>query len=221
MSRVKLSREDRKKAMELEELRKTGAAPPELDEDGKMINPHIPQYVSEAPWYLNINRPGLKHQYSGMFGGGTVYSTLEQHRNVKLAPSTKKTVRKKFKPGSCTNCGAMTHKKKDCLERPRKKTAKLLNKQLAPDEVVKPELTLEYDAKRDMYAGYDTRQYQRVIENYAREDEARKKLRAEQLEVPSLLLTLIITLITNPNNNPDNPNNNSDNPDKLYNSRRT
>ena len=46
----RLSREDYRKAKELEELRKTGAAPPELDEDGKMINPHIPQYVSQSPW---------------------------------------------------------------------------------------------------------------------------------------------------------------------------
>jgi pre-mRNA-processing factor SLU7 len=47
----RLSRDDHKKQKELEELRKTGAAPPELDEDGKMINPHIPQYISAAPWY--------------------------------------------------------------------------------------------------------------------------------------------------------------------------
>ena len=34
----KLSREDFKKQKELEELRKTGAAPPELDDDGNMIS---------------------------------------------------------------------------------------------------------------------------------------------------------------------------------------
>jgi pre-mRNA-processing factor SLU7 len=45
-----MSRDEFRKAKELEELRKTGAAPPELDEDGKMINPHIPLYVSKRPW---------------------------------------------------------------------------------------------------------------------------------------------------------------------------
>jgi pre-mRNA-processing factor SLU7 len=39
----KLTREEFRKKKELEEARKAGTAMPELDEDGKMINPHIPQ----------------------------------------------------------------------------------------------------------------------------------------------------------------------------------
>jgi hypothetical protein len=51
------SREDHRKQLELEEARKAGLVPAELDEDGKEINPHIPQYMSSAPWYLNAQRP--------------------------------------------------------------------------------------------------------------------------------------------------------------------
>lgn len=51
------SREDHRKQLELEEARKAGLAPAEVDEDGKEINPHIPQYMSSAPWYLNADRP--------------------------------------------------------------------------------------------------------------------------------------------------------------------
>lgn len=51
------SREDHRKQLELEEARKAGLAPAELDEDGKEINPHIPQYMSSAPWYLNAEKP--------------------------------------------------------------------------------------------------------------------------------------------------------------------
>eukprot|EP00960_Hanusia_phi_P006119 176474-Hanusia_phi.AAC.1 len=58
----RLSREDFKKRQELEELRKSGAIEPEKDEEGNEINPHIPQYMSSAPWYLNSKGPTLKHQ---------------------------------------------------------------------------------------------------------------------------------------------------------------
>lgn len=29
---------------------------------GKEINPHIPEFMARAPWYLNQAAPGLKHQ---------------------------------------------------------------------------------------------------------------------------------------------------------------
>ena len=28
---------------------------PEVDEDGNMINPHIPQYIKDAPWYYKTD----------------------------------------------------------------------------------------------------------------------------------------------------------------------
>jgi len=49
--------DDFRKARELEEARKAGLAPAERDEDGKEINPHIPQYMAAAPWYLNTTGP--------------------------------------------------------------------------------------------------------------------------------------------------------------------
>ncbi len=61
-SKPKLSRDEYKKQKELEEARKAGTAAPDLDEDGNMINPHIPKYLSDAPWYLHQSHAGLKHQ---------------------------------------------------------------------------------------------------------------------------------------------------------------
>jgi len=59
----------------------------------------------------------------------------------------------KYHKNACENCGAITHKK-DCLEKPRKVGAKYTNSRIAPDEFVQPELSVDYDSKRDQWAGY-------------------------------------------------------------------
>ncbi|KAK1267066.1 Pre-mRNA-splicing factor SLU7 [Acorus gramineus] len=145
------SREDHRKQLELEEARKAGLAPAELDEDGKEINPHIPQYMSSAPWYLNAERPSLKHQ-----------------RKWKSDPNYTK---------AC--CGAMTHDSKSCMDRPRKVGAKYTNMHIAPDEKVET-FELDYDGKRDRWNGYDPSTYSRVIERFEAIDEARRKYLKEQ-----------------------------------------
>jgi pre-mRNA-processing factor SLU7 len=57
-----LTREEFKKAKVIEEARKAGTLPAEIDEEGREINPHIPQYIAQAPWYLSSSAPSLKHQ---------------------------------------------------------------------------------------------------------------------------------------------------------------
>ncbi len=46
---TRLTKDEYKKQKELEEARKAGTAPPELDEDGNAVNPHIPSYIANAP----------------------------------------------------------------------------------------------------------------------------------------------------------------------------
>ncbi|OMO95432.1 Pre-mRNA splicing Prp18-interacting factor [Corchorus olitorius] len=134
------SREDHRKQLELEEARKAGLAPAEVDEDGKEINPHIPQYMSSAPWYLNAERPSLKHQRK--WKSDPNYTKSWYDRGAKIFQADK------YRKGACENCGAMTHDSKSCMERPRKKGAKWTSMHIAPDEKIET-FELDYDAKVD------------------------------------------------------------------------
>jgi pre-mRNA-processing factor SLU7 len=87
----------------------------------------------------------------------------------------------KFRKGACENCGAITHKAKDCLERPRKRGAKYTGKDIQPDEVIQ-EFSADYDAKRDRWNGYDPSEYGRVYEEYAAIEKERQRLREEEID---------------------------------------
>ncbi len=171
------SREEFKKAKELEEARKAGTALPEVDEDGNDINPHIPQYISQAPWYLNSKGPSLKHQRNLLekrrnFDGLEAWYPRGRDAKRKEAPT-------KWKSGSCTNCGASTHNAKNCFELPRKVGAKWTGKHLRAGDVVK-RVNLGWEAKRDRWNGYNPDDYRHVVKRYKQLDSEREKLRLER-----------------------------------------
>ncbi|KAJ0183098.1 hypothetical protein K1T71_001074 [Dendrolimus kikuchii] len=174
----KKSREDWRKAKELEEARKAGTAPAAVDETGKDINPHIPQYISSAPWYYGTAGPTLKHQRP-QEDREAQFTKLDTYYH-KGVDESKLAI--KYRKGACENCGAMTHKKKDCLERPRKIGAKFSNAGIAPDEFKQPDLNLSYDGKRDRWNGYDPSQHKAIIEEYQKVEDAKRELRAKKLE---------------------------------------
>ena len=87
----------------------------------------------------------------------------------------------KFRKGACENCGAMTHKAKDCLERPRKRGARYTGKNIQPDEVIQ-DISTTYDAKRDRWNGYDPAEYNKVYEEYAAIEKERQRLREEEID---------------------------------------
>lgn len=172
----KKSREDWRKAKELEEARKAGTAPAAVDEEGKDINPHIPQYISQAPWYFGSKGPTLKHQRPQPEKEKKFARVDDWY---KRGVSTNAAI--KYRKGACENCGAMTHKKKDCMERPRRVGAKFTGTNIAPDEFIQPELSMDYDGKRDRWAGYDPSEHKSIIEEYQKIEEAKRQLRAEKL----------------------------------------
>ncbi|KMZ06522.1 pre-mRNA-splicing factor Slu7 [Drosophila simulans] len=172
----KKSREDWRKAKELEEARKAGTAPAAVDEEGRDINPHIPQYISNAPWYYGSAGPTLKHQRP--------QHEDEQGQLDKRAPKGLNTTRiiTKFRKGACENCGAVTHKRKDCLERPRKVQAKYAESIVVHDEHLVNEAAVNYDEKRDRWSSYDPANHREIIEEYEKVEEAKRQLKAEKLK---------------------------------------
>ncbi|KAK8858578.1 pre-mRNA-splicing factor SLU7 [Kwoniella newhampshirensis] len=172
----KLSREEFRRQKDLEAARKAGTAPAAVDEEGNAINPHIPEYITRAPWYADSGKPSLSHQRRP--DEGTPHLKIDEwyDRGAKAGPAAKK-----YRKGACENCGAMTHKKQDCVERPRKRGAKFSNKDIAPDEVVQS-FEADYDAKRDRWNGYDPSSYKTIVDEYEAMEEARKKYREEEID---------------------------------------
>jgi pre-mRNA-processing factor SLU7 len=143
----KQSREEYRKQKELEELRKAGNAMPEVDESGKDINPHIPKYMVDVPWYVTYDhsKPTLKHQRHHEEQKGPALDGMEKwyqrggNRDVRVS--------QKFREGACENCGAMGHKRVDCLERPRKRIAKFGAAVIAADDMPAPSFNFSYDGR--------------------------------------------------------------------------
>uniref|UniRef100_A0A1J3DMN4 Pre-mRNA-splicing factor SLU7 n=1 Tax=Noccaea caerulescens TaxID=107243 RepID=A0A1J3DMN4_NOCCA len=166
------SREEHRKQQELETARKAGLAPAEIDEDGNEINPHIPQFMAGAPWYLYDGKPSLKHQRKQKKPDPNNTNSWYDRGATTFQAD-------RYRKGSCENCGAMSHKKKSCPERPRKVGAIWTNKNIAPDEKIES-FDLPYDAKRDRWHNYSPAQYAAVIEWYDARDEARSKFLKEE-----------------------------------------
>lgn len=160
-----------RKEKELEEARKAGLAPADIDEDGNEINPHIPQYMAAAPWYLKAKRPGLEHQKKWKEDPNYTNAWYDRGRKTNQA--------EKYRKGACENCGSVSHSAKACVDRPRIKGAKWTNMYIAPDEKIET-FELDYEGKRDRWNGYDTSNYARVIERYDAKEEARRKFLKEQ-----------------------------------------
>ncbi|PWN32273.1 uncharacterized protein FA14DRAFT_150604 [Meira miltonrushii] len=175
----KLSREEFRRQKDLDAARKAGTAPAELDEEGNAINPHIPQFMAQAPWYMDTGKPSLKHQRKPEDTKDHVKFGDWYQRGQRESKSANK-----YRKGACENCGAISHKTKDCLERPRKKGAKWTNKNIAADEIFSDVKGIDndYEAKRDRWNGYDPNEHKHVIKEYEAIEEARRKKREEEID---------------------------------------
>lgn len=151
----------------------------------KEENIYIPSFISKRPFYAGGDEssgsgPGetdyLEHQrLSAAQAKKDDLATAKWYdRGKKLGPAATK-----FRKGACENCGAMTHKTRECLSRPRAKGARWTGKDIQADEVVQ-DVQLGWDAKRDRWNGYDSREYRHVVERYNQMEELRGQLQQEE-----------------------------------------
>jgi pre-mRNA-processing factor SLU7 len=166
--RLKKSTRDEFLAMRaIEEARKSGT----LVEPAE-INPYIPYFIARTPWYSGTatedGKPNLKHQRL----------PAQQCASSITAPVAKKLFlgkASKYRDGACENCGAATHKTKECLEKPRAIGARWSGRDFASDEITQvlgTESQMGFEAKRDRWSNYDPDDYkEQVIEKHLPEGE--------------------------------------------------
>lgn len=167
------TREERRKEKELNEARKAGTLEAEKDEEGNDINPHMPQYIVKAPWYLNQTQPSLKHQRKQ----ATEKARLDAQRNKKVYLTKDKKVGSEF----CKNCGRIGHTDKFCLERTRKKKVKY-HREDDEEEYICVNKDLGYDGNRDRWVNYNPEQFKIAFEEFEKVQEEEKKKKAEKLK---------------------------------------
>ena len=126
----------------------------------KRVNEYIPSFISKKPFYIDSDdaqNDYLEHQ---RLQKAATDQSKWYDRGKRLGPAATK-----FRKGACENCGAMTHKTKECLSRPRAKGARWTGQDIEADEVVQ-DVELGWDAKRDRWNGYNATDYQAVIDEY-------------------------------------------------------
>ncbi|KAJ0397760.1 hypothetical protein ATCC90586_005148 [Pythium insidiosum] len=93
---------------------------------------------------------------------------------------------RRWRKGACKNCGAMSHKTTECVERPRKVGAWKTNRDLAADEVLVDVRSqqfgkLAFDAKRDQWLGYDPKEHDKTVDRYEKIEAARRQKRMNEV----------------------------------------
>ncbi|EGU79447.1 pre-mRNA-splicing factor SLU7 [Fusarium oxysporum f. sp. raphani 54005] len=134
----------------------------------KEENIYIPSFISKRPFYAGEEgdeNDYLQHQRREEKNDKSQW----YDRGRKAGPAATK-----YRKGACENCGAMTHKKKDCLSRPRAKGAKWTGKDIQADEVIQ-DVNMGWDAKRDRWNGYDAKEYRSVVDEFNQMEELRKQ----------------------------------------------
>ncbi|EMC97751.1 hypothetical protein BAUCODRAFT_51299, partial [Baudoinia panamericana UAMH 10762] len=141
-------------------------------------NEYIPSFIAKKPFYIDDATASesdyLEHQRLQAARPTLADSKWYDRGSLTSAPRATK-----YRKGACENCGSMSHKEKDCLQRKRKKGAKWTGKDIAGDEKVE-EVRLGWDAKRDRWNGFEAAEYGEVVEEFEALEELKRKAEGEK-----------------------------------------
>ena len=190
----RFSKEELQKRQEMEQDRKTGIGPLLVNEDGRGFTTQVPHFISKTPWYV------VTHQQQEEEGKKKIDYTQQPQTTSSIYQTTKQRkvtqTTKKYREGSCDNCGSITHRTKECLERPRKIAIKYSiepndreeeEKQNPILDEVLDQAEMNFDTKRDRWKDYDPDDYKQVIEDWKEtndESEEEEKQLDESCSIP-------------------------------------
>ncbi|KAL2831182.1 Pre-mRNA splicing Prp18-interacting factor-domain-containing protein [Aspergillus cavernicola] len=143
------------------------------DVASKERNEYIPAFISKKPFYVDDDSSANDYLEHQRLQKSTTDQSKWYERGKRAGPAATK-----YRKGACENCGAMTHKTKECLSRPRKQGAKWTGKDIQADEVLQ-NVDLGWDAKRDRWNGYNAGEYQQVVEEYEELEKLKRQTKKE------------------------------------------
>lgn len=155
--------------------------------DSAILNQYIPMFIKEEPWYWKIQGSSdpLIHQRAENATHDLEPEKLKYYKPAEI---------KKFKKGSCTNCGSEDHNAKNCFERPRKIGAKWTNQDLKGNFSVQGGLDyswkMKYDEKWDLWAGYDPNTYTEVVQKWDSKEKENQEHKKQEIKSKILSGTL-------------------------------
>ncbi|KAL5604419.1 hypothetical protein BROUX41_002391 [Berkeleyomyces rouxiae] len=145
----------------------------------KEENIYIPSFISKRPFYAENDTSAdyLGHQRLQKKDEDSKW----YERGKRAAPAATK-----YRKGACENCGAMTHKAKDCLSRPRARGAKWTGRDIQADELLH-DVKLGWDAKRDRWNGFDPKDFRAVVDEHNKMEDLRRQVqRAARTDDPDI-----------------------------------
>jgi len=168
----------------------------------------LPTYISQVPWYYNQSNPISsinKLNYNSNRNGNAKQTKYNNNYNLnsnhaglchqlkdsadqQKLPITVSTIKgvssitnSKFRKDACENCGAMTHTKRDCFERPRAKGARFTGENLQNDEYI-IERDLSFEGAHDTWNGYDPDSHKKLVLEHQYVQEQKLKAQLKELE---------------------------------------